>query len=42
VEKINGKGKAAFTNIDELWELVNVETGCVMETNKAGKIEDER
>jgi hypothetical protein len=23
VEKIDGKGKRAFTNIDELWEIVN-------------------
>jgi hypothetical protein len=34
VEKIDGKGKAAFTNIDELWEIVNVETKSGMKTDK--------
>jgi hypothetical protein len=35
VEKIDGRGKAAFTNIEELWELVNVETGSGMKMDNA-------
>jgi hypothetical protein len=35
VEKIDGRGKAAFTNIDEFWEIVNVKTGSGMKMDKA-------
>jgi len=42
VENIDSKGKEAFTNIDELWEIVNNGVGHGRKTDKAkGKSERE-
>jgi hypothetical protein len=37
VEKVGEEGKKAFTNIDELWEILNAPRIMMHETGKRGK-----